>query len=161
MAKTSLLKKEKWAKPREAQTPEWWGTGVFKTRLLHIQLGGHGLTVLIDSCKLHDDMLFWAWLLHIQSVVIRYMYVWKIYEPLMMLLNCGVREDSWESLGLQGDPTSTSWRKSVLNIHWRDWCWSWNSQHFGHLMQRTDSLKRPWSPWNITQPLKRIHLNQF
>ena len=25
-----------------------------------------------------------------------------------MLLNCGVREDSWESLGLQGDPTSQS-----------------------------------------------------
>ena len=23
-----------------------------------------------------------------------------------MLLNCGVGEDSWESLGLQGDPTS-------------------------------------------------------
>ena len=23
-----------------------------------------------------------------------------------MVLNCGVREDSWESLGLQGDPTS-------------------------------------------------------
>ena len=78
----------------------------------------------------------------IQSVVIRYMYVWKIYEPLMMLLNCGVREDSWESLGLQGDPTSTSWRKSVLNIHWRDWCWSWNSQHFGHLMRRVDSLEK-------------------
>ena len=44
-----------------------------------------------------------------------------------MLLNCGVGEDSWESLGLQGDPTSPSWRKSVLNIHWKDWCWSWNS----------------------------------
>ena len=26
----------------------------------------------------------------------------------MMLLNCGVGEDSWESLGLQGDPTSPS-----------------------------------------------------
>ena len=25
-----------------------------------------------------------------------------------MLLNCGVREDTWESLGLQGDPTSPS-----------------------------------------------------
>ena len=37
-----------------------------------------------------------------------------------MLLNCGVREDSWESLGLQGDPTSQSQRKSVLNIHWRN-----------------------------------------
>ena len=31
-----------------------------------------------------------------------------------MLLNCGVGEDSWESLGLQGDPTSPSWRKSVF-----------------------------------------------
>ena len=26
----------------------------------------------------------------------------------IMLLNCGVGEDSWESLGLQGDPTSPS-----------------------------------------------------
>ena len=25
----------------------------------------------------------------------------------LMLLNCGVREDSWESLGLQGDPTKS------------------------------------------------------
>ena len=31
-----------------------------------------------------------------------------------MLLNCGVGEDCWESLGLQGDPTSPSWRRSVL-----------------------------------------------
>ena len=26
----------------------------------------------------------------------------------LMLLNCGVGEDAWESLGLQGDPTSPS-----------------------------------------------------
>ena len=26
----------------------------------------------------------------------------------LMLLNCGIGEDSWESLGLQGDPTSPS-----------------------------------------------------
>ena len=37
----------------------------------------------------------------------------------LMLLNYGVREYSWESLGLQGDQTSQSWRKSLLNIHWR------------------------------------------
>ena len=59
-----------------------------------------------------------------------------------MLLNCGVGEDFWESLGLQGDPTSPSYRKSVLNIHWKDWCWSWNSQYFGHLMWRTDSFEK-------------------
>ena len=29
-----------------------------------------------------------------------------------------------ESLGLQGDPPSPSQRRSVLNIHWKDWCWS-------------------------------------
>ena len=43
-----------------------------------------------------------------------------------------------EFLGLQGDPTSPSERKSALNIEWKDWCWSWNPS--GHLMQRTDSL---------------------
>ena len=37
-----------------------------------------------------------------------------------MLLNCGIGEDSGASLGLQGDPTSQSQRKSVLNIHWRN-----------------------------------------
>ena len=29
-----------------------------------------------------------------------------IMQELLMLLNCGVGEDSWQSLGLQGDPTS-------------------------------------------------------
>ena len=27
-------------------------------------------------------------------------------------------------LGLQGDQTGQSLRKSVLNIHWKDWCCS-------------------------------------
>ena len=44
-----------------------------------------------------------------------------------MVLNCGVGESSWESPGLQGDLTSQSLRKSVLNICWKDWCRSWGS----------------------------------
>ena len=40
------------------------------------------------------------------------------------LSNCGAREDSWESLGLQRDQTSQSWRKPTLNIHCKDWYWS-------------------------------------
>ena len=32
-----------------------------------------------------------------------------------------------DSLGLQGDLTSPSWRQSVLSIHWKDWCWSWST----------------------------------
>ena len=35
--------------------------------------------------------------------------LWRKLSPKeSMLLNCGVGEDSWESLGLQGDPTSPS-----------------------------------------------------
>ena len=37
----------------------------------------------------------------------------------LMLSNCGVGEDSWESLGLQGDPTSPFWRRSALGFLWR------------------------------------------
>ena len=33
----------------------------------------------------------------------------------------------WESLALQGDQTSHSYRKSTLSIHWKDWCWNRNS----------------------------------
>ena len=60
------------------------------------------------------------------------------------LLNCGVGEDSWESLGLQGDPTSPSYRKSVLNVHWKDWCWSWNSNTLATWCKELTHLKRPW-----------------
>ena len=51
----------------------------------------------------------------------------KLSTKESMLLDCGVGEDSWESLGLQEDPTSPSSRKSVLGAHWKDWCWSWSS----------------------------------
>ena len=56
-----------------------------------------------------------------------------------MLLNCGIGEDSWESLGLQGDPTSPSILKEysleglMLKL---------KPQYFGHLMGRTDSLQK-------------------
>ena len=33
--------------------------------------------------------------------------------------NCGAGEDSWKSLGQQGDQTSQSKGRSTLNIHWR------------------------------------------
>ena len=62
----------------------------------------------------------------------------------LILLNCGVGEDSWESLGLQGDLTSQSWKKSVLNIHFKDWCWSWNSNTLATWCKELTHLKRPW-----------------
>ena len=61
-----------------------------------------------------------------------------------MLLNCGVGEDSCESLGLQGNPTSPSYRRSVLSVHWKDWCWSWNSNNFATWCEELTHWKRPW-----------------
>ena len=57
-----------------------------------------------------------------------------------MLLNCGVGKFSWQSLGLQGDQTSIL-KEIILNIHWKDWCWS-IGEYFGYLMVRADSLEK-------------------
>ena len=45
----------------------------------------------------------------------------KLRAKELMLLKCGVGEDSWESLGLQGDPTSPFWRRSALSVLWKEW----------------------------------------
>ena len=68
----------------------------------------------------------------------------KLSTKELMLLNCGVGEDSWESLGLQGYPTCPSQRKSVLNIHWNDWCWRWNSNTLATWLEEMTHLKSPW-----------------
>ena len=35
-------------------------------------------------------------------------------------------------------------KKSVLNIHWKDWCWSWNSNTLATWCKELTHLKRPW-----------------
>ena len=60
----------------------------------------------------------------------------------LMLLNCGVGEDSWESFGQQGDPISPSWRRSVLGVHWKDWCWSWNFNTLATWCKEKTNLER-------------------
>ena len=60
-----------------------------------------------------------------------------------MLLNCGVGEDSWESLDCKEiQPIHPTGNQSWMNIHWKNWCWSWNSKYFGYLIWRTDSLQK-------------------
>ena len=60
-----------------------------------------------------------------------------------MLLNCGVGKDSCKSVGPQGDPTSPSWRRSVLGVHLTVWCWSWNSNTLATWCEELTHLKRP------------------
>ena len=68
----------------------------------------------------------------------------KLSAQELILLNCGVGEDSWESLGLQGDPTSPFWRRSALGVHWKDWCWSWNSNTLATSCEELTHWKRFW-----------------
>ena len=56
-----------------------------------------------------------------------------------MLLNCGVGEDSWESLGHQGDPILKEITPEYLL---EGLMLKLKLQYFGHLMWRTDSFEK-------------------
>ena len=49
----------------------------------------------------------------------------------------------WESLWLQGDPTSPS-RSSVLDVHWKDWYRSWNFNPLATWCKELTHWKRLW-----------------
>ena len=60
-----------------------------------------------------------------------------------MLLNCGVGEDSCESLGQQGDPTSpTILKETSPGCSLEELMLRLELQYFGHLMRRVDSLEK-------------------
>ena len=42
-----------------------------------------------------------------------------------------------------GDPTSPFQRKSVLGVHWKVWCWSWNSSTLATTCEELTHWKRP------------------
>ena len=59
-----------------------------------------------------------------------------------MLLNCGVGEYSWESLGLQVKSVSPKRNQSWI-LEWL--MLRWKVQYFGYLMWRADLLEKPIS----------------
>ena len=69
---------------------------------------------------------------------------WTIKKAEHWKIDTLVLEKIRESLGLQGDQTSRSYRKSVLNIHWKDWCWSWRSNTLATWCKELTHWKRPW-----------------
>ena len=70
----------------------------------------------------------------------------------LMLSNCGAGEDSWESHELPGDQASQSYRKSTLNICWKDCCWSSNT--LATWCEEATLWKRPWC-WERMKEKKR------
>ena len=59
---------------------------------------------------------------------------------ILMLLNCGAGEDSWESPW-----TARRSNQSTLpNIHWKDWWYSWSSSTLATWCEELTHWKRPW-----------------
>ena len=58
-----------------------------------------------------------------------------------MLLNYGVGEDSWESLGLQG-PNQSILKEISSEISLEGMMLKLKLQYFGHVMRRVDSLEK-------------------
>ena len=73
---------------------------------------------------------------------------WTIKKRLsaeeLMFLNCGAGQDSWESLGQQGNQNSKPYGKSIWNIHCKDWCWSWSSNTLATWCEELTHWKRSW-----------------
>ena len=94
----------------------------------HLLLGKKAMTNLDSILKSRDITLLtkvhWVKAMCFQwsCMDVRVGLERKLRIKELMLLKCGVGEDSWESLGQQGDPTSPS-----KGNHWKDWCWGWNS----------------------------------
>ena len=66
----------------------------------------------------------------------------KLRAKELMLLSCGVGEDSWKSLGLQEIQPVHS--KGDQGVHWKNWCWSWNSNTLATSCKEVTHWKRPW-----------------
>ena len=86
----------------------------------------------------------WLWFFLWSCVDVRVGLWRRLSAKELMLLNYGVGEDSWESLVLQGDPTSPFWRRSALELLWREWCWSWNSSTLATSCEELTHWKRLW-----------------
>ena len=59
-----------------------------------------------------------------------------------MLLNCGVGEDSWESLGNAGRSNQSILKEISPGCSFERMMLKLKLQYFGHLMRRVDSLEK-------------------
>ena len=69
-------------------------------------LGRKAMTNLYSIFKTRD--ITFPIKVHLVKAMIFLAVMYELSANELMLLNCGVGEDSWESLGQQGDPTSQS-----------------------------------------------------
>ena len=62
----------------------------------------------------------------------------------LMPSNCSAGEDSWESVGQQGNQTSQSQGKPTFTNHWKGWWWSWSSSILVIWCEQLTHWKSSW-----------------
>ena len=72
----------------------------------------------------------------------------------LMVMGFGKGRSSSPSLGVNGDWIKPNWthltpsvhpkRRPVLGVHWKYWCWSWNSNTLATSCKELTHWKRPW-----------------
>ena len=60
-----------------------------------------------------------------------------------MLSNCGAGEDLRVAWTVRRSNQSVL-KESILNIHWKNWCWSWRSNTLATWYEELTHWKRPW-----------------
>ena len=73
-----------------------------------------------------------------------------------MLLNCGVGEDSCESLGLQGDPYQSILKETSPGCSLEGLMLKLKLQYLGHLMRRVNSLEKTLMLGDIGGRTRRV-----
>ena len=117
----------------------------------HLLLGRKAMTKLDSILKSRDIILltgsvysklwFFQWSCvdsHIHSWTIKKVEHWRIDAFELWCWRRLLRVTSTARRSNQ------SVRKSVLNIHWKDWCWSWNSSTLAAWCEELTHWKRPW-----------------
>ena len=99
---------------------------------------------LIYNFYIFKHIVWASWFLQWSCMDVRVGLWRKLSAQELMLLNCGVGEDSWELLELQGDPSSPFWRRSALGFLWKEWCSGWNSSTLATSCEELTSWKRLW-----------------
>ena len=125
-----------------------WLCNIFHSKVILMSLDWKNFTIVYSkyseesvciSCILSQGSGFsrghvWMWELDSkESWVLKNWCFWTV-----------VLEKTLESPLHCKDPTSPSWRRSVLGVHWKDWCWSWNSNTLATWCEELTNLKRPW-----------------
>ena len=113
----------------------------------HLLLGRKAMTDLGSVLKIRDITLWTkVCIVKANGFFSSHVWMWELNHKEGWVLKtwCFQIVVLENTLGLQGDQTNQSYRKSTQNIQWKDWCWSWSSIILATRCEEQTHWKRSW-----------------